>query len=189
LEKTKIIEEIIKYITENQNNRFIVYFWIITHQLGRMKREIEYEVQSVSWLDEYLLSRIIAETFRQLGLDDYQVNRQLLLLKALIIQNKLFDRNENNPVLIFTELIQNEEAQVFLQVNRYQGILYLSKESLEEILAAKFYLAVINLSLEKDKLTPKIIEKKLQLWYKNIKKIKSTAKKAKYRVEKIRECL
>jgi glycosidase len=189
LEKTKILDGIVKYITENLHLYGTVYSWIITHQLGRMKKETDYEIQSVSWMDEYLLSRIIYEAFQKLGLDDYHASRQVLLLKALIIQNGLLEKDEENVSMVFETLIQDQEVQTFLQLNRYQGILYLNKESLEEVLAAKFYLAVVNLALEEDRLDPNTIIQKLQLWYKNIKKIKSTAKKAKYRVEKIREYL
>ena len=87
------------------------------------------------------------------------------------------------------QLIQNQEVQSFLQMNRYQDILYINKESLDEIYAANFYLSIINLVLVKDKLNSKMVTQKLLTWYKNIKKIKSVAKKAKYRVEKIRELL
>jgi glycosidase len=189
LDKTKILEEIVKYITQNLNKQNTVYFWMITHQLGKLKKEADYEIQSVSWMDEYLLSRIIYEALRQVGLDDYHANRQVLLLKTLIIQNGLLEKYNSNVSLVFDALIQNEEVQTFLQLNRYQGILYLNRESLEEILAAHFYTAVLNLALEKNRSSKGAMIKKLQSWYKSIKKIKSRAKKVKYRVEKIREYL
>ena len=65
----------------------------------------------------------------------------------------------------------------------------MNKESLEELLTTQFYIAIINLALEKNKISSKMIAKKLQVWYKSIKKIEAIAKKAKYRVGKIRELL
>ena len=189
LEQSKLLDEIILYINENFNKYCTIYCWLITHGLGRIRNESDYRIQSVSWLDEYLLSRIIHESLEEFGFDEYYAARQILLLKILIIQDAWIEKFENNLGLAFDAMLQNEEVQSFLQVNRHQGILYLNKESLEEILAVKFFIGILNLAEKRKQLASKTIAKKIQGWYKNIKRLKSIAKKAKYRVEKIREYL
>src|SRR5206468_2344774 len=60
--------------------------WLFTHPLGKLVTDIDFEGQSRSWVDEWLLRKIIAGTLRDLGAEEAAATRGVLLVNGLISQ-------------------------------------------------------------------------------------------------------
>ncbi|HNT73775.1 MAG TPA: alpha-amylase family glycosyl hydrolase [Anaerolineae bacterium] len=113
----------------------IALSWLFTRDLGRMVSADPYAEISRSWLDEWLLGKLIGNALREMGLDDGQVGRSVALLKALLGYRRWLPA-ENAPReaqayhLLHTAL-QQPEVQTYLGINRHRGILWFNKEAFE----------------------------------------------------------
>jgi hypothetical protein len=188
LPQAKGLEDIKKFLLKNVPASTTLYIWLIIHQLGRLQDEDYAEMISISWLDEFLLGKLIHQTLENVFENDQYASHTLLLIKALTIQPRWLETASESLPAAIDALFQNQETQRFLQVNRYQDVLYLNKESLWELLGAFFAVAFINLALD-EKPDAKEVNTKLREWYKSLNKIINNAKDAGYRIEKMQQLL
>jgi hypothetical protein len=188
LPQAKGLEDIKKFLLKNVPASTTLYIWLIIHQLGRLQDEDYAEMISISWLDEFLLGKLIHQTLENVFENDQYASHTLLLIKALTIQPRWLETASESLPAAIDALFQNQETQRFLQVNRYQDVLYLNKESLWELLGAFFAVAFINLALD-EKSDAKEVNTKLREWYKSLNKIINNAKDAGYRIEKMQQLL
>jgi hypothetical protein len=186
IERTKTYVKIIEFLIKNAPALSTLYLWLIIHPLGKLQDKDYAEMISISWLDEFLLGKLIHQSLENAFENDQYASQTLLLSKALIIQPRWLESASESLPSAIDALFQNQETQRFLQVNRYQDVLYLNKESLLELLAAFFAIAFINLALDK-KPDAKEVNKKLNQWYQLVNKIIKVAKDAGYRVEKMQQ--
>ncbi len=61
----------------------VVLGWLFTSALGKIISEEGYEEISRSWMDEWMLNKIIASTLNDLGLDERSDWRAVTLIKLL----------------------------------------------------------------------------------------------------------
>ena len=128
--------------------------WIVTSALGKMVTEAGYEEVSRSWIDEWMLNKILVSTFNNLGLDDRSNWRAVTLIKLLTsyhnwwegIDTKLTESNENASLTLLTRILSDSDVQVYLGVNRYQDVLWVNKESFEDLLWWLFIIAAVEIS-------------------------------------------
>lgn len=114
----------------------VAFGWLFTHALGQVVDGADYVTTSRAWIDEWLLNRILAGALQQLGLVEGTAWRCVGTVKLLVNQQRWFDvatpaRTPTYTVL--QSLLQDSEVQQFIQVNRYQGVLWFNKESFEEL--------------------------------------------------------
>jgi small nuclear ribonucleoprotein (snRNP)-like protein len=123
--------------------------WLFTHQLGSVVTEIGQEEVSRSWVDEWLLGKILANTFSAVGFDENEAWRKVSLAKILIgHQNwhKSFHQKEDRTFLILQSWLRDREIQNYIGVNRYQGVLWFNKESFEDLLWWMFAAATADIA-------------------------------------------
>jgi hypothetical protein len=117
----------------------------------------------LSWLDEFLLGKLIVQILKTYGLDEGNADRQLQLIKILIMMPQWLTQAEENPGAALSSLFRQGESSQFLQVNRYQDIVYFNYESLIYLLAAFAAIGLIQLCSSPGK--DKAIDKhKLERW-------------------------
>ncbi len=117
--------------------------WLFVHVLGGLVDGAEgREEISRSWIDEWLFGRIIGETLKDLGYDEKEVHGALLLIKIFTTHQDWCA--ETDPRAILNSFMGDGDVQFFLGVNRYQGILWFSKEAFEEMIAWMYFTAGIS---------------------------------------------
>ena len=127
----------------------MVWAWLFLHTLGQLGGEADSAQQSVSWIDEWLLGRVQSEVFRALGSDENQAARQALLVKRMVAHQRWFDMPVvDRSYALLEELLGDTGVQQLLRVNRYQGVLWFSKEQFEEMLGWLRFLADVSLHAE-----------------------------------------
>jgi hypothetical protein len=163
--------------------------WLIVHPLGKIVDESDFEQRSRSWIDEWLLGKIVAGTLRDLGLDDPSAWQVVARVKLFIShQRRLIaqapEKKRTYPIL--ESLLKDGEVQRFLQVNRYQGILWFNKETFERLLWWLWALAVVELSA--DLLRPAgEVSQAIAACTEVVEKLRRAEEKSGYQVEKLLE--
>ncbi len=125
--------------------------WLLVHSLGKILYEAGFEEQSRSWIDEWLIGKIMASVLRDLGMGQESAWRAVTVIKLLTTHQRWFegpapDKSQARRVL--EALLKDSDVQGFLEVNRYQGILWFNREAFEQLLWWMLVLAVVALSAD-----------------------------------------
>ncbi|MHB8110191.1 MAG: alpha-amylase family glycosyl hydrolase [Syntrophorhabdaceae bacterium] len=121
--------------------------WLFVHILGELiDGDGTPEEISRSWIDEWLFGRIIAETLKDLGYDEKEIHDSGLLIKIFTSHQKWCEEKDVGRIL--TSFLADSDAQAFLGINRYQGILWFSKECFEDLIAWMYFTAGISIMAE-----------------------------------------
>jgi glycosidase len=130
--------------------------WLITSQLGKIVANTSYEEISRSWIDEWMLNKILVSTLNDLGLDERSNWRAVTLIKLLTSHHSWWKLIEPSRVKdiqasayqLLTELLSDSDVQVYLGVNRYQDILWFNKEAFEDLLWWLYVVACLEIVSE-----------------------------------------
>ncbi len=128
--------------------------WLFTHNLGQVMDEASGAQISRSWLDEWLLGKILAGTFQDLGMDPGMRQRALLAIKLLVTHQRWFEVQpaaEAWAYRVLTTWLADRDVQQFLQVNRYQDVLWFNQESFNELLGWMGWVMAVQLRADPDR--------------------------------------
>ncbi len=157
--------------------------YLLVHELGKVANRQDFADLSRSWIDEWLLGKIINSVFAQLGLTDSESWHVLMTIKTLTTwQNRLFgiDGKIRTCYQFLNSLLEDPLVQQFMQVNRYQGVLWFNKESYESLIGWLFVVAALNCLVED---TPKLVGK----LFSSVKSLLKIEAASGYRVERLLE--
>jgi hypothetical protein len=138
--------------------------WLFTNRLGfvvdesgekQSNQQITVDAscleQSRTWIDEWLLGKIIAGALKDMGIEEDAAWRSVGLIKSLTSHQDWFSCIESgakNGYQTLKSWLQDVEVQRYIQVHRYKGVLWFNKEAFEELLWWMFAVGVIDLVLE-----------------------------------------
>ncbi|MDI6785843.1 MAG: alpha-amylase family glycosyl hydrolase [bacterium] len=167
----------------------ILLSWIIVQGLGKAKREINYKQQSAEWIDEWLLGKMIVQTFKEMGCNEQVAKKEVQLLKILTIYHNWFDFSLNRvDFLGITNILNEYIVGAYLNFNWNEDTLWLSKESLEELMYWLYVTSAVNIVDDfcdnKEKMTLSIVN-----LHKVVIKIMQNAEKSGYRVKEMLKML
>ncbi|MDI6735424.1 MAG: alpha-amylase family glycosyl hydrolase [bacterium] len=155
----------------------VLFSWVIVSGLGRAKSESGYERQSASWLNEWLLGKIVRHTFTELGCDGYTAGRETHLLGILTTWHNGFDSAPKVKAML-----DDPKVAAYLNFNWHQDTLWLSKEALEELMYWLFVASVVHIIVSNKKgWQTKVIK-----CYKMVIKVLESAEELGYRVEEMK---
>jgi hypothetical protein len=153
-----------------------IFGWVFVHPLGRIDGEKTGQL-SRSWMDEWLLDRILAGALHDLGLDEAAVRTCVAVVKILTSHQRWYapegtaiesagsgdqrravvesaeseDSRRTLAYRVLEKLLKDSEVQQFLQVNRYQDILWFNKEMFAQLLWWLWLVVVIQVSDEPER--------------------------------------
>ncbi len=130
---------------------FTLLSWLFTHNLGKMVDEEHFAQVGRSWIDEWLLGKIIAKTLQDQGLDEGSAQRSVVTIKILTAHQGWFQTEasrENRAYQILTSWLEDEDVRRFLQINRYQDVLWFNQESFKQLLWWMFVSATVTISAD-----------------------------------------
>jgi len=125
----------------------IAFAWGVTRSLGKLKSPESWESQSAALMDELLLGKVISEIFRDHGCDAWGAGQNTALVKILVAHHNWFDPGA--PAKSFEALramLQDSEARLYLNFNRHDGILWFSKERMEQLLSWLFATSALEMA-------------------------------------------
>ncbi|HSJ56473.1 MAG TPA: alpha-amylase family glycosyl hydrolase [Anaerolineae bacterium] len=122
--------------------------WIFVHPLGRIVREEEYLEVSRTWMDEWLLGKVIAGALGELGLDEAAAWWTVGIVKIATAHAGGFRSEATEPQRAYAVLdgwLRDSQVQQFLQVNRHRGMLWFNHESFEQLTAWMLTIAAVQI--------------------------------------------
>jgi len=158
--------------------------WLFVHRLGKVVQE-EFEELSRSWIDEWLLGRIIAAALRGLGLDDATAWRGVGLVRLLTGHQRWFETlgtAEGAAPRLLEALLQDADVQQFLSVNRHQGVLWFHREAAEELLAWLLLVATVAAAADPQR-SPREVAAAVAAQHHLMEQLAEAAHTSGYRVE------
>ena len=174
--------------------------WTFTHKLGKLLDQENYSEQSRTWIDEWLLGKLIAGGFKDLGLSETAAWRAVGLVKLLVGQ-AIWQCGEgleaDQAYQTLQSWLKNIDIQSFLGVNRYQGILWFNQEAFHELLWWAFAAAVVEITASElvgeqgqvnlDKPVPSKVPQAILACYDMLVQLKKAEAQSGYQIEKLLE--
>ncbi|MBN2553711.1 MAG: alpha-amylase, partial [Spirochaetales bacterium] len=174
--------------------------WLFVHALGAVWGPQRRALQSRSWIDEWLIGKLLASVLAELGLSDEEQQRGSILIRILTSHQSWFDAPASGesggqrsaggesrplePAAVLRSLLADMEVQEFLGINRYQDILWFRAESLQQLLAGLYLIAVVEAASRKaadpEGCARSILERRAAL-----ETIRAAGESSGYRVERL----
>jgi glycosidase len=162
--------------------------WLFVHDLGKIACTEEYEDQSRTWIDEWLLGRIIEKTIHDLGQDEAKSWQCVNTIKLLTTHQRWYAGIGALTVYqILESWLLDTEIQQFIGINRYKGILWFSKEGFESLLWWMMFLAVIQ-SISEEKTSSDVVERIIAC-YDIVDTLRKAENASEFQLEKLLEAL
>jgi len=114
----------------------ILFGWIVLHALGKLATA-DYAAQSRSWIDEWLLGRILAEALREFGLGEDAAWHAVHMVKILTEHQRWFEIVDTTlppAAAVLEALLADPVVQGQWGINRYQDILWFNQQAVDETL-------------------------------------------------------
>jgi len=163
--------------------------WAFTHNLGHLTGDENADEISQSWLDEWLLGRILASSFIDLGIDTGEAWQSVNMIKILIRHQDWYEAGPpkvTRNYRILEGLLVDEYIQNFLQVNRYQEILWFNKEQFRALMSWMMKTAAVN-GIERWGTNAGDTVEQIASGYQVVRKLLKAEKESGYQVEKLLE--
>ncbi|MFN2265966.1 MAG: alpha-amylase family glycosyl hydrolase [Anaerolineales bacterium] len=176
---------------QDKANWCVLIGWAFLQNMGSLLGSQGAAERSVSWIDEWLLGRILVSAFIDLGISEQQAWGSLTTIKILILHQDWYKSSSpraKRAYKILEVMLEDEFVQNFLQINRYQGVLWFNKEKFQELLAWMMRAAMV-IGIEHWGQDVEDTEVMISDCYRAIRKLQKAEKKSDYQVEMLLEVL
>ncbi len=163
--------------------------WLFVHDLGKILSPTGFEEQSRTWMDDWMLGRIIAATLQDVGLDSTHAWQVIDTIKLLISHQLWYESMGLWPAYQILETwLKDPDIQQFMGVNRYQEVLWFNQEGFETLLWWMMVLVVIQNCGDREKSNSEIVERMIAC-FDIIEAFQKAEKTSEFQVEKLLEAL
>jgi glycosidase len=156
--------------------------WLFVHALGKVVNQKDFPELSRSWIDEWRLGKTILDVMSDLGVEEEPARRSVTLIKLLTTHQGWFE--EKRAYRFLESLLKDNEVQQFLQINRYNDILWFNREAFDDLLWWLMVLAAVEISSDSQRPTHQGA-RDLEDCYGMIQRLKEAAKKSGFQVEQL----
>jgi glycosidase len=163
--------------------------WCFTHALGEASGEADAQQRSRTWMDEWLLGKIVAGTLQDLGLSEQAAWQAVAVVNMLISHQgwcRIQAPRKERAYQVLVSWLADGEVQQSLQVNRYGGILWFNHEAFGHLLGWMLTLAVVEISAD-PALAPEEVAREIVGCYDAIKGLQEAEEASGYQVVKLME--
>jgi hypothetical protein len=164
--------------------------WLFVHLLGGISGPQQRALKSRSWIDEWLLGKLLTSVLEDLGLSGEDSRRSLALIKILTSHQGWFDPQtgegpeQPQSARVLHTLLEDTEVQEYLRINRHRDILWFQPESLDELLAGLLFVAVVD-ALTAPGDDPEVRVQTIRARKSILEKIHRAKESSEYQVEKL----
>ncbi len=132
--RKEISSFLIAPLAEEKHRWYILLAWAFCSQIGKLKSPLEYREYSLSWLDEFQLAKQVTHILAETGLDGDEITQSILILRILFSHQDWFNLSEELSLEeIFKNWFSDPDVRSYLQVNRYNDVLWYNRERFEEL--------------------------------------------------------
>jgi hypothetical protein len=167
--------------------------WAFVRHIANMLNGSADPELSRDWVDEWLLGKIIAQAIVDLGMTEPEAWRAVGIVKLLISHQDWakpldqLDRKSKKHAAynILQHWLKDSDVQRFIGVNRYQGVLWFTRELFDEWLWWMFAVAVVQVNTDTDADTDEKISAQILACFTVIDSLQKAAKASQYQVEQL----
>jgi hypothetical protein len=163
--------------------------WLFVHALGKVVSETGSAQTSRAWIDEWLLGKVIACALRNMGLDESATWHAVETIK-LLTGHQCWHEMETPKTKRAREVLRawlgDGDVQRFLQVNRYEDVLWFNKEAFDQLLWSMFAIATVAISANPSRPVNQIAEE-IVACYDIIRTLERAEEKSGYEIERLLE--
>jgi hypothetical protein len=169
-----------------------LFGWVFTHALGKMASSEDYAAQSRTWMDEWLLGKLVAGALRDIGLDEgtawWAVGTDKILINHQDWPKLASTSEDDRAYQVLVSWLRDNEVQQFLQVNRYGGVLWFNSEAFDQLLAWMLTVAAASESADVGSSSQEIAER-ITGCYDVIVRLKQAVESSEFQVVKLMEAV
>ena len=184
-----LIQEKFEKLSEDPESKLIFFTWLLLHGTGKVFTRDNWEERSRSVIKEMFLNKLVNEMSHQLKIkDENQINDILLIITEHQSWFEKFQESNDDLKEMVKIFLSDFNIRSFININRYNGILWFNKESLEMLMDWMEFLGCLNVlknsypSLDK-------IKSDLDEMYELIASVNLAAENSEYKLEKFLEML
>jgi hypothetical protein len=171
-----------KALHENTGLRMASIIFAYIAQLGKIIDPEDVRNNSISLFDEWKTGRYVENAVSGLGLTEQEVIRVVKMVRVMISMQKWIDDPDNqDPAAFLQSTLVNPDIQLLLQMNRYQDILYYSKEGFDDFLSC----LMASVVLEPDSTDPTIQYERILVARDMLASLQKASDWSDYQVEKL----
>jgi len=184
-------EEVQDYVLDalEKDDPFVwstLFGWLFTHRLGAIVDEDAWVDISYTWIEDWLLSKVISEALHDMKIDDQTARRAVASIKLLIRHHNLLTPEVDvSAEEMLRSLLREQATQAYLGINRYEDVLWFNKEAFDAMLWWLMIGTVVTASINEEVDTDDIIEKQYAL----ITALQEAKEASEYKVEKLLEAV
>jgi glycosidase len=163
--------------------------WVFTHALGKVVSKEDFAAQGRSWMDEWLLGKLVAGALQDLGLGEGAAWWAVSTVKILISHQGWHEADapaSDRVSQILISWLKDGEVQRFLRVNRYGGVLWFNHETFEELRKWMLTMAAVEISADPER-APESVAGEIVACYDVVKKLQQAEETSEYQVVKLME--
>ncbi|MCJ7738022.1 MAG: alpha-amylase family glycosyl hydrolase [Anaerolineae bacterium] len=177
--------------TDDPATHAILLGWLCTHELGRAADQSPATGSCCTWHKEWLLDVVLADLFRDSGLDEHAAERAIALIRVMTRHQEWYRRAQPAPAYAYDVLavwLVDEDIQTFLCFNQFDDILWFNEESFDTLCWWMFSAATITICADPFSST---VEKHSEIEdaYRVIRELRQAEALSGYRIEKLLEVL
>ncbi|NLF49494.1 MAG: alpha-amylase, partial [Leptolinea sp.] len=182
----EIREKIRQILQDDSNLRLATVIFAFISQLGKIVDPDDFQNNCISLFDEWKFSRYIQDAVTGMGLAAQDAVRTKKLIRTLITLQKWLDNPDiDKPVEFLESLLTNMDIQSVLQINRFQEIVYYSKEGFEDLIDC----LLASVVFESDAIDPSLQLERMVRARQVIESLQVASSKSEYQVEKLLQIL
>jgi hypothetical protein len=133
----------------DDQNLLTLFVWTFIGQIGRAKGVDDGGLLSQSWAEEWQLYKTAGAVFAQMGFSEEQTAHSMRALHLISGQRDWYDRLGKLPLAeIAKTWFSTPEIQAFLQVNRFEDILWYNREAFSDFLWWMDITALLNCEMK-----------------------------------------
>jgi glycosidase len=178
-------------LTDDPHLWSFLFGWVFLHALGKIAGETDAAQRSRTWIEEWQLGKVAAAAFRDLGMDDAAAWRIVRLIGLLTTHQRWFAVEavpERRAYRVLELLLKDGDVQQFLQINRYQDVLWFNGEAFDELRRSMFLTAVIQCTSDPHR-TPENASEEISKHHRVVMDLQRAAGKAEFQIEKLLEAV
>ena len=171
---------------ENTGLRLASLIFAFIARLGKIVDPTDISNNSISLFDEWKTGRYIENAISGLGLSHQEVIRTVKMVRVMISMQKWIDDPvSQDPAEFLQTALINPDIQLLLQMNRYQEVLWYSREGFDDFLSC----LMASVVLEPDTTDPSIQYERILIARDNLARLKEASEQSEYQVEKLLQAL
>jgi glycosidase len=186
--KLKVVAEFLKANSIDDPSTWgTLLGWTFIHSIGKIAGEDGLEERSRIWIDEWSLGKIIAGTLRDFGTDEPSAWQAVGTIKLLTAHQRWFEVESSKKERIYRvieSLLKDTEVQRFLQVNRYQEVLWFNKEAFDRLLWWMLVISAVASSADPSRPQTEV-DGEIVGCYNIVHELQQAEEKSNYQIEKL----